>query len=688
MLPTPLTWLKKILAILKSNLSPNQIGLSFALGIFAGLPPMGLHVLIPATFALLFRCSFRAFLISMGLFRLISLAVTPGSYAVGKWLLDSQHGLDSFWRWLFHLPVIAPMGYSRYLLFGSLVMALVMAIPTFLLIRLLVDKYRHSFAVWVSGWRASRWLKGRRGTKLARKLVTGGATKYELKPPPTGIFRFIRREMLIGLPVLYMAAFLIAAVIVPFFAGTVATSTASWLVGAEVTVSDSKFNLFTGGLTLTDLTIQDPQAPDENLIVIPKLTVDAGMLPLISNRVVFNSVLIADAELHVKREPDGTLNIDNPSSGWNADGYLEWAARYADRVDWLGLMRHLLDYLGQWQPPAPPQDHYAAFSGGRSLPGFRPPFEIQRLEIGRVLVTLEDETAANRDESLPRITLLEIEVHNLAFPPALRTEPIQLTLRGQWDDDPDSGFQLAATFIESDDSLVSSYEFALKRFDLPRLASFYATTLPVRIVSGWASVTGSLRLEGETASGTVSFLLEELAIDPITEYPLFGLPAGTSAQVIKGINRYAAQVPIVFGAAIEGSSAAPRLAWETPLLEIARQGLIMEGKRELNRIIEQLGVKIDHLGGMETIPLDSNFEAVQQRAESAVRSVIEQATGGILPDLPIPGDSTGTVTDAAPDNEGQTDLSDLLPGLLDKLLDMLIDPASENEQADQAANPE
>ena len=90
MLPTPVAWLKRILAILKSNLSPNQIGFSFALGIFAGLPPIGLHILIPATFALLLRCSFRAFLISMGLFRLISLAVARVRTlsANGCWILN------------------------------------------------------------------------------------------------------------------------------------------------------------------------------------------------------------------------------------------------------------------------------------------------------------------------------------------------------------------------------------------------------------------------------------------------------------------------------------------------------------------------------------------------------------------------------------------------------------------------
>ncbi len=134
MFPTPLTWIKKILAILKSDLSPNQIGLAFALGVFAGLPPMGLHVIIPCSLALLIRCSFRSFLISMGAFKLLSLAVAPASYALGKWVLDSQRGLDSFWRWLFHLPVVAPMGYSRYMLFGSILLALVLAIPVFFFI--------------------------------------------------------------------------------------------------------------------------------------------------------------------------------------------------------------------------------------------------------------------------------------------------------------------------------------------------------------------------------------------------------------------------------------------------------------------------------------------------------------------------------------------------------------------------
>ena len=135
---------------------------------------------------------------------------------------------------------------------------------------------------------------------MARKLLAGGASKYELEPSRKGIFRVIRREMLIGLPVLYGLAYLVAAIVTPFIAGTLATSTVSLVAGTEVAVEDSSFNLFTGSLALIDFTIQDPDAPDENLIAIPEVKINVGMLPLVSNRVVLNSVIIADAELHVK----------------------------------------------------------------------------------------------------------------------------------------------------------------------------------------------------------------------------------------------------------------------------------------------------------------------------------------------------------------------------------------------------
>ncbi len=681
LLPTPLAWIKKILAILKSDLSPNQIALAFALGIFAGLPPLGLHIILPFSIALLVRCSFRGFLISMGLFKLLSLVVAPVSYALGTWLLDPQRGLDVFWRWLVHLPVIAPMGYSQYILMGSLALALALAIPMFLLIRWLVKQYRAPVSQWVATWRVSRWLRDKRGSKWARKLLTGGEKKYEMPPSRKGIFRLVRREMLIGLPVIYSLAYLVAAVIVPFVAGTVVTQSATWATGTKVAVSDASFNLLTGNLTLANFSLQDPQAPQEDLIVIPEVRINAGMLPLVSNRVVFDSVAIADASLHVVREDDGTLNIDNPTAGWNVDGYIDWARRHAGSVDWLGLLRTLFGYLADWDPLAPHEDPYAAYAGGRTFPESRFPLTIKQLEIGRLHVTLEDDMAVESGGALPPMTMFEVELSNLAFPIALRTKPVQITLHGQWGEDEESGFWLLASLSSARGEGITTIEFAATRLDLPRLARFYATTLPVGVRSGQASLSGSIQFEGGAASGSLTVLLEAFELASTAAKPLFGLPEVTSERVIEGINRYAQEVPIVFAAGIEGTQQAPTIAWEGPLLEIAREGLMMAGRRELNRTILELGNRIEGLGELSTIPVDPDFQLLQDVAQSAARDVIEQAGGELLQGLPVPEiDGRATTEDGSSES-----LLEQVPGLLNQLLDT----SSKNGDAEsQASDPQ
>lgn len=79
----PWSPLRNVLKLLKSSLSPGQI----ALGAFAGLPPAGLHLLLPLSAALLLRLSFKAFLLSWGLFELLSIPLAPAGHAIGQALL-------------------------------------------------------------------------------------------------------------------------------------------------------------------------------------------------------------------------------------------------------------------------------------------------------------------------------------------------------------------------------------------------------------------------------------------------------------------------------------------------------------------------------------------------------------------------------------------------------------------------
>ena len=641
----PWSGVKKVFKILKSSLSPNQIAFSFALGVFAGLPPMGLHVIVPMTLALLVRGSFRAFLLAMGLFKLLSIPVAPGSYAIGRFLLDSSRGLDSMWRVLFHLPVAAPMGYGRYLLLGGIVLSLLIAIPVFFGVRALVIRYRRSFTAWVGSWGLSGRLRGKKWASFLRWLFVGGEAKYESAKPPRGLFRYIRREALIILPLIYLACYLVAAVVVPFFAGRIATSAASYVVGGEVAVKDSSFSLFTGRLDMNGLSVQDPNEPAENVVEVASLTLDAGMLPLLEARVVFNSVEIGEMYLHVVRQEDGTLNVDDFTSGWNADGYIEWAREHAEDVDWWSLLKRFIDYLGQPRPRKPKAD-LSRYAGGRSFPGFAPSFAVERLDIGRVHVSLADERRS--DGTLPPLTLTDVEIDNLALPARLARKPVSIKLDGFVGTNAADGratFSLSALLDDRGGASVHTYSVEVRDVDLTQLAWLYETSLPVQVMSGVATLSASVTITGDKASGEISLALTGLEIARRPGADLFGLSPQLAERTIEGINRYAQDLPIVIGAAIDGSADSPRVHWEEPLLKIAREGLLLEGKRELQGVIDQLGAQIDELGPGSDVKLPPAYEQLQQQTEDYAKQLLT-------------GDDQGSVPDA----------TEMIKGIFDQLL--------------------
>jgi len=186
----------------------------------------------------------------------------------------------------------------------------------------------------------------------------------------------------------------------------------------------------------------------------------------------------------------------------------------------------------------------------------------------------------------------------------------------------------------------------LTKIDLTQLASMYETTLPLEILSGRVTLTAQLTLLGKDVLGEVSLLLEAFRCAERTGQPLFGLTPELSRRSVEGVNRYAESLPIVIGFLVDGNSSSPQIHWERPLIEIARQGLLMEGRRELQEAIDQLGFRIDTLETADQFSLPEGYAQLQERAEEAARTLIE-----------------GGVEEMAP-----PDLSDPLKALLEQLL--------------------
>lgn len=614
--------IRRIFKILQSELTPGQIGAGFVLGAFMGLAPLGLHSLLLVSLALLFRLSFSSFLISAGLFKIFYLPLRGVSHLIGGAILEWPQ-LEPLWQTVLQWPVIAPLGFNRYLLFGSYALSSLIAIPLFFLVRAIVTRYRRSFVRFAESSGVYRRLGGQRWFRALRWLLAGGEAKF-LRPRRRGLFRYLRREMLVGLPLLYLAAYLLAGAIVPFFTTAILTRAGTVLVGSEVAVEQSRFNLFTGRLTVEGLTVQNPQAREEDVMVVSELVVDVGILPLLSKKIIFNEGSIRELQFNVRREPDGSLNIDNFERGWEFEPYLRWLREEAAELDWFKLFRRYIEQRRE----RPPQPKPPPLLGAKSLQPRGPSFTLEQLGVDRLQLTLRDDY---RGGALPRITGVDVVLENLSIDSRLGRRPIRLGLEGRLEGG--GSFTLEGQLDYRREPAVREYKIEVKKLDLPAFAPFYATSLPVEILSGKLTVTTELTIAGEEVRAKNNVLLEDLELARSGD-SLFGLDPATSQKAIEGLNRYGEEFPLVLGFLIDGTTAAPRFHWEKPLLEAAQKGLMLLGRRELQHYIDRLGLRLERLGeGESPLELEEGFAQIQQAVQELIASKLSLPDEGIVEEL-------------------------------------------------------
>lgn len=153
----------------------------------------------------------------------------------------------------------------------------------------------------------------------------------------------------------------------------------------------------------------------------------------------------------------------------------------------------------------------------------------------------------------------------------------------------------------------------------------------MEIHEGRATFTAELAGVGDEVEGQVSLVLTGLLLVPVEGETLFGLSPELSQAAIEGLNRYSAELPIVIGFSVDGPAGSPRLGWERPLLEVARQGLMMAGRRELSGAIEELGHELELLGPGEEIPLPEDYARLKEQVEESAARLIQGAAAEAAP---------------------------------------------------------
>jgi uncharacterized protein (TIGR03546 family) len=165
-----LSLLAKFFKILNSDASPGQIALGFSFALFVGLTPFfSLHNLIILMLVCFFRVNLSAFFLSSAVFALLAFSVDPMSIAIGESLLVDPDLVQS-WTQLYQSDVWRAFKFNHTLLLGSVVMSLILFLPTLIITRILIGLYRDRLMTWFEKLKISKLVKASKFYKVYEKL--------------------------------------------------------------------------------------------------------------------------------------------------------------------------------------------------------------------------------------------------------------------------------------------------------------------------------------------------------------------------------------------------------------------------------------------------------------------------------------------------------------------------------------
>jgi len=167
--------LAKLVKILRSAASPNQIAAGFVIGMIIGLTPFWtVHNLILIVVLIILNINIGAALYSFVIFSAIAYLVDPLFHQFGYFLLVDMESLNTLWTFLYNLPFVALSRYNNTVVMGSFSVAIIVSLPMFFLAKSGVIYYRENIDQKMQKWKIVQAVKGSRIYSFYEKLKNLG----------------------------------------------------------------------------------------------------------------------------------------------------------------------------------------------------------------------------------------------------------------------------------------------------------------------------------------------------------------------------------------------------------------------------------------------------------------------------------------------------------------------------------
>ena len=159
-----LQFISKFIKVLRAGESPPLIASGFTLGFFVGLSPfMTLQNLVILLIAFLSKVNLASMFFAIFFFGFIAYLFDPVFHSLGYVLLTQVDVLKGLWTYLYNLPVAPFTRFYNTVVMGTLVTAIVLAFPVYLLSKRGIIAYREN---WADRIEKSKFIKAVKGTSL------------------------------------------------------------------------------------------------------------------------------------------------------------------------------------------------------------------------------------------------------------------------------------------------------------------------------------------------------------------------------------------------------------------------------------------------------------------------------------------------------------------------------------------
>ncbi|MBM3985229.1 MAG: hypothetical protein FJ296_06015 [Planctomycetes bacterium] len=492
--------------MLRGEATPGQVVAACTLGGLLGFLPgfadaPGAWVALVAL-VLLLQVSLPVVLLVAAASRLLSLALLPASFAVGRVLLDGP--TQPLFRAAINAPGLALFGLERYTTSGGLALGLLVGLASGVALVRALARLRAALAGLDSASPKYHALADRPSARVLGWLLLGARDLHWGQPPA----RRLGPVRMAGLVVVLLLGGLAGVLHQALTGPWLASALRSGLVranGATVDLAHASLDLAEGRLVLEGLALADPNALDHDLLRAARLTADVDASDLLRRRLALDEVVVSDA---VHGAPRATPGARAP--GWEPppapapDGtsrtledYVREAQAWKER---LSQVRRWLEALA-----GPPEPEPAA--GGPTL---EEQLEERARQFGRrgVVASHLIEGAPSflvRDLRIEGLTsaglpgeVLDLTGANLSTQPALLPEPAHLRLATR------SGLLLAEVGVAGGTTAAggNALLLQLRGWPVERCASALAVDGQPPLQGG----TLDLTLQGAWAGGRAGWL--------------------------------------------------------------------------------------------------------------------------------------------------------------------------------------